>query len=72
MAYDENHQQVASFIKAVSDGVLTAYIPLVEVLPQYKGQGIGKELVSRMLKDCSQLYMIDLCCDDDLTGFYEG
>jgi ribosomal protein S18 acetylase RimI-like enzyme len=71
IAIDENTNQVVGFITAISDGVLSAYIPLLEVLPAHKSQGIGTELVGRMLKQLEHLYMIDLCCDDDLIPYYE-
>ncbi len=71
MAIDEDTNEVIGFITAISDGVLSAYVPLLEVLPQYKNKGIGKELVSRMLKELDEIYMIDLCCDDDLVPYYE-
>ncbi|CAG9623729.1 GNAT family N-acetyltransferase [Sutcliffiella rhizosphaerae] len=64
-------KQVVGFITAISDEVLTAYIPLLEVLPAYKNKGIGKELVKRMLKELKDIYMVDLCCDDDLVPYYE-
>lgn len=35
-------QQVVGFITAISDGILSAYIPLLEVLPNYQHQGIGQ------------------------------
>ncbi|OEC03686.1 acetyltransferase [Lysinibacillus sphaericus] len=71
LAIDERTNEVIGFITAISDGVLSAYVPLLEVLPQYKNKGIGKELVSRMLKELDEIYMIDLCCDDDLVPYYE-
>ncbi|CEG27087.1 GNAT family N-acetyltransferase [Bacillus sp. B-jedd] len=64
-------EQVIGFITAISDGVLSAYIPLLEVLPEYQGKGIGQELVSKMLEHLRGIYMIDLCCDDDLVPYYE-
>ncbi|MFD2444896.1 GNAT family N-acetyltransferase [Bacillus sp. CGMCC 1.16607] len=70
-ALDENTNQIVGFITAISDGVLSAYIPLLEVLPEYKNLGIGKELVRLMLEELSDIYMIDLCCDDDLVPYYE-
>lgn len=70
LAIDEYTNEVIGFITAISDGVLSAYIPLLEVLPQYKNKGVGKELVSRMLKELDDIYMIDLCCDDDLVPYY--
>lgn len=71
IAFDENTNQVVGFITAISDGVLSAYIPFLEVLPEYKNKGIGEELVKRMLKELDDIYMIDLCCDDDLVPYYE-
>jgi GNAT superfamily N-acetyltransferase len=63
--------QVAGYITAISDGVSCAYIPLLEVLPAYRGKGIGGELVRRMLAKLDHLYMVDLLCDPDVQPFYE-
>ncbi|WP_339217709.1 GNAT family N-acetyltransferase [Ornithinibacillus sp. FSL M8-0202] len=71
IAIDEEQNQVVGFITAISDGILSAYIPLLEVLPAYKTKGIGTKLVEHMLSDLSHLYMIDLACDDDLVPYYE-
>ncbi|MBD8068816.1 GNAT family N-acetyltransferase [Bacillus sp. PS06] len=71
IALDDETNQVVGFITAISDGVLSAYIPLLEVLSEYKGRGIGKELVERMLKQLEDIYMVDLCCDDELVPYYE-
>ena len=62
---------VVGFITAVSDHVSCAYIPHLEVLPAYQGQGIGSELVRQMLEKLRYLYMIDLVCDPPLQPFYE-
>jgi ribosomal protein S18 acetylase RimI-like enzyme len=69
LALDDH--RLVGFITAHTDGVLSAYIPLLEVLPEYQKQGIGKELVKRMFERLKNLYMIDLVCDDDLIPFYE-
>ncbi|KQL37180.1 GNAT family N-acetyltransferase [Psychrobacillus sp. FJAT-21963] len=71
IAIDENTNQVVGFVTAISDGVLSAYIPFLEVLPEYKSIGIGKELVNQMLIELEDIYMIDLCCDDDLVPYYK-
>jgi len=34
-------ERVVGFATAISDGVLSAYIPLLEVLPENQGSGIG-------------------------------
>jgi ribosomal protein S18 acetylase RimI-like enzyme len=61
---------VVGFATAISDGVLSAFIPLLEVLPEYQHQGIGTELVRRLLTRLDTLYMVDLCCDAGLEAFY--
>ena len=70
LARDETAGTVVGFITALSDGVLSAYIPHLEVLPPYQGQGIGSELVRQMLEHLRQLYMVDLICDPELQPFY--
>ena len=64
-------ERVVGFVTAISDGVLSAYIPLLEVLPEYQGRGIGTELVRRLLAEVGDLYMVDLVCDADVVPFYE-
>lgn len=71
LAVDDLDQKVVGFITAISDGVLSAYIPLLEVRPEYQHRGIGKELVHRMLQSLDGFYMIDLLCDADMQGYYE-
>lgn len=71
LAREPDSGRVLGFITALSDGVLTAFIPLLEVLPDYQGQGIGTQLVQRMLTTLAPLYSVDLVCDDALAPFYE-
>lgn len=71
LAVDEATAQVVGFITALSDGVLSAYIPHLEVLPAYQWRGIGSALVRQMLAQLRELYMIDLMCDPELQPFYE-
>src|SRR5262245_50233200 len=70
LARDDATEAVVGFITAISDGVSCAYIPHLEVLPEYQGRGIGSELARRMLEKLSRLYMIDLMCDPDVQPFY--
>ncbi|MEO0529106.1 MAG: GNAT family N-acetyltransferase [Planctomycetota bacterium] len=72
VAIDASTDRVVGFITAISDGVLAASIPLLEVLPGYQRQGIGAELMKRMLGLLDGLYMIDLQCDPELVPFYEA
>ena len=63
-------ERVVGFVTAISDGVLSAYVPLLEVVPEHQGRGIGSELMRRLLAQLENLYMVDLCCDADLEPFY--
>jgi len=71
IAVDKEKNVVVGFINAVSDGVLSAHIPFLEVIPQYKNRGIGSELAKRMFEKLKDFYMIDVVCDESLQGFYE-
>ena len=72
LAVDESTGRVVGFVNAASDGILAAYIPLLEVLPEYRGQGIGRALMERILKRLSRFYMVDLACDPEMESFYES
>ncbi|GIH75257.1 GNAT family N-acetyltransferase [Planobispora longispora] len=63
--------RVVGFVNMISDGVLTAFIPWLEVLPEYQGQGIGDELMRRILKEAEDMYSVDLICDPPLQAYYE-
>jgi len=71
LAIDSETNNIIGFINAISDRILSAYIPLLEVLPQYQKQGIGKELVNRMMDELAKFYVIDLCCDENMKSFYQ-
>lgn len=70
LARDGDGGRAVGFVTAISDGVLSAFIPLLEVLPEWQGQGIGSELVRRILAELDEFYMVDLVCDPELEPFY--
>ena len=71
LAQDTSNGTIVGFITAITDGVLAAYIPLLEVLPEYQHQQIGRNLVQKMLERLNGYYMVDLLCDPDLQPLYE-
>jgi GNAT superfamily N-acetyltransferase len=71
VAIDDADDRVAGFVNMLSDGVLTAFIPWLEVLPEYSGQGIGRELMRRILDGTDRFYSVDLVCDAPLVPYYE-
>jgi ribosomal protein S18 acetylase RimI-like enzyme len=70
LAFDADTHRVVGFITALTDKVQSAFIPLLEVLPDYRKQGIGTALVSKMLKKLKGIPAIDLTCDAELRKFY--
>ena len=71
LAYDKEKSKVVGFINALSDGVNFAFIPMLEVLPEYQHKGIGSNLFKMMLKRLENITCIDLTCDVQMQGFYE-
>jgi GNAT superfamily N-acetyltransferase len=60
----------AGFATAISDGVLAAFIPFLEVLPSHRRRGIGTGLIQQLLAQLDDLYMVDVACDAPLEPFY--
>jgi GNAT superfamily N-acetyltransferase len=71
VAIDPASGEVVGFATAVGDGVLCAYVPLLEVLPAWRGSGLGTRLVEALVERVSPVYMLDVACDDDVVPFYE-
>ncbi|MEY2417811.1 MAG: hypothetical protein QOG90_491 [Actinomycetota bacterium] len=67
----DGSSRAVGFVNAISDGELFAFIPLLEVLPEYRHRAIGSELVTRIVALLDGMYAIDLSCDADLVAFYE-
>jgi ribosomal protein S18 acetylase RimI-like enzyme len=71
LALDPASRRVVGVITALTDGVMNAYIPYLEVLPDWQDRGIGAELTRRMLDRLKDFYAVDLLCDDAVQPFYE-
>ena len=63
--------RIVGFVTAISDGVLAAYLPLLEVRREWRGKGVGSELARRMIAVLDGFYMVDVVCDPGLVSFYE-
>lgn len=70
LALDTETGRVVGFITALTDGVQSAFIPLLEVLPAYQRQGIGSTLLTGMLETLKGIPAIDLTCDPRMRKFY--
>jgi len=57
--------------RVVSDGIITAYICGVGVLPKYRCKGIGTEILNRLKLYCLERNIhTQLVCKDDLVSYY--
>ena len=72
LAIDTATNCVVGFINVISDGVFSAFIPLLEVLPEYQGRGIGGAIIDRIIARYRDLYILDLCCDERVVSVYES
>jgi len=70
LAVDDERETVVGFVTALTDGVRAAFIPLLEVLPDWRGRGVGTALMRRMLDQLEAFSAIDLTCDPELQPFY--
>nr|WP_207789345.1 GNAT family N-acetyltransferase [Neobacillus terrae] len=69
-AFDE--QQLVGMGRVISDGVITAIICGVCVLPNYQSIGIGKEIMDRIIEHCEQNKVIpQLMCVENLESYYK-
>jgi len=70
LAVDSDTGRVVGFITALTDYVQAAFISLLEVTPSYRKQGIGTQLMRRMLVQLEGIPAIDLTCNPDVQPFY--
>ncbi len=63
--------KLVGFLAAINDGVMHAFITLIEVKRSYQGQGIGSGLMRRAIKHFKGYYDIVLITDPDKSEFYK-
>jgi len=69
-AYEE--ERLVGFGRLVSDGVLHAMIYELIVLPEYQGQGVGGEILEKLVRKCQDAGVrdIQLFCAKGKRDFY--
>ena len=69
-AWDEN--KLVGMICAMDDGIMTAYIHYLLVMPEYQDKGIGRELVLRVKEIYNDYLRIVVVGYDEEIEFYEN
>ena len=67
-AWDGN--RLVGFARAVSDSRFRAYIEDVVVLSEYRGGGIGRQLIRALLESLRHIHVVTLFCQPKLSGYY--
>ncbi|MGJ7922348.1 GNAT family N-acetyltransferase [Neobacillus sp. LXY-4] len=69
-AYD--HNKLIGTGRVISDGVINAYICGLVVHPDYRNQGIGREIFQRLVDRCDKENLhSQLFCGDTLIPYYQ-
>jgi len=72
LAVEREAGRVVGFATGLSDGVFAGFIPLLEVLPEWRHQGIAHRLIEMLMEDMAHCYSIDVVCDEELVSFYQS
>jgi GNAT superfamily N-acetyltransferase len=65
-------QELVGFARAVTDGILRAYVEDVVVSPDWRGAGIGRALLAGLLGQLGPVPIVTLFCSPDLAPYYEA
>lgn len=64
--------KIAGTGRVISDGMITALICGIGVLPEYRGNHIGKEIVNKLVEKCKSIGIDpQLTCKEGLVSYYE-
>jgi ribosomal protein S18 acetylase RimI-like enzyme len=65
-------RDLVGFARAVSDGILRAYVEDVVVSPGWRRRGIGRALLAALLGELGPIPVVTLFCPPGLVAYYEG
>jgi ribosomal protein S18 acetylase RimI-like enzyme len=68
-AWDGN--KLIGLVNVLDDGIMTAYVHYLLIMPEYQHIGIGKKLVQMVSENYQDYLRIVLIAYDEEIGFYE-
>jgi GNAT superfamily N-acetyltransferase len=66
-----DNQRLVGLVNVLDDGIMTAYIHYLLILPEYQQTGIGKNLMKRVIDKYLSYLRIVLVAYDKETEFYK-
>ena len=71
LAREPNSSRVCGYVAALTDHVVCGYISAIEVRPEFRKQGVGKALLTRVVQRLA-VYGTYLSCSPAMIPFYES
>ena len=65
-------QDLIGFARAVTDGILRAYVEDVVVSSDWRGIGVGHALLAGLMEQLGPVPVVTLFCSPDLVSYYEA
>jgi GNAT superfamily N-acetyltransferase len=65
-------QELIGFARAVTDGILRAYVEDVIVAPCWHGRGVGRALLAGLTEQLGPVPVVTLFCSPGLVPYYEA
>ncbi|HEY5639409.1 MAG TPA: GNAT family N-acetyltransferase [Dehalococcoidia bacterium] len=63
-------ERLVGFARAISDGEHRAYVEDVVIDPEYRGQGIGEQVVGALVEAIGDVHIMSLFCEPERVEFY--
>lgn len=65
-------RDLIGFARAVTDGILRAYVEDVIVSPEWRGNGVGRRLLAGLVEQLQPIPVVTLFCSERLVPHYEA
>jgi GNAT superfamily N-acetyltransferase len=65
------NQRLVGFGRAWGDGIYRAVLDDIVVIPDERGIGVGRDIITRLLLECRGIEEVSLTCRDEVAAFYE-
>jgi GNAT superfamily N-acetyltransferase len=65
-------EKLVGLANSISDGFLVVYYPHIVVHPDYQRQGIGRELMARLMRRYAGFHQQAVLADQSAVAFYES